>query len=274
MRALVTVLMLLILTPWAFGRIIYVDKNGPINSIQAGINVAAAGDTVKVLPGTYEEQVVLNKDILLMGSGYENTIISGSFDPTVEIKSGIMQWFMVTSLGGNGVKIGGGQIRNCVIKGCSTSGIYNESGTAYVENCVIINNGEYGILTYRNNDGVVYVVNCISWNNSRDSYLRSGGGWSLNVSYSIGNYWGGITGGQGLINSDPQFTSSDDYHIGSDSPGWDAGNPSLSDPDGSRSDMGYFGGPNCPIYPVVTSIKLIPLENGGVRVEATGRANY
>ncbi len=251
-------------------KVIIVDPNGQIKTIQAGINVAAAGDTVKVLPGTYDEQVVLNKDIVLMGSGYENTIITGNYNPTVEIKSGYMQWFTITSLAGDGVKLGGGTIRNCVIKACAFSGIYCNSGTAYVKNCVIVDNGSFGVFV--NESGYLYVLNTISWGNRNRGFVTHYPA-TMNLSYSIGSI-DRTANNQGVINEDPQFTSEDDYHIGSDSPGWDAGQPSLTDPDGSRSDIGYFGGPHAPIYPVVTKIELIPLENGGVQIKATGRANW
>ena len=78
----------------------------------------------------------------------------------------------------------------------------------------------------------------------------------------------------GNINTDPQFTSPTNFHISPDSPCWDAGRFDVFDPDGSRSDMGYFGGPDCPIYPVVTELQITPLPGGGVQVEATGVANY
>jgi len=35
-----------------------------------------------------------------------------------------------------------------------------------------------------------------------------------------------------------------DFRPLSDSPVFDAGNPELTDPDGSRSDIGIYGGPN------------------------------
>lgn len=44
-------------------------------TIQAAINAASSGNTVKVLPGTYTEQVSINKNLILIGSGAKSTII-------------------------------------------------------------------------------------------------------------------------------------------------------------------------------------------------------
>lgn len=69
---------------------------------------------------------------------------------------------------------------------------------------------------------------------------------------------GGFAGGVGNINADPLFLSRQgyDYLIGPGSPCIDAGDPALADgvwdsnplwprglPDGPRSDMGAYGGP-------------------------------
>ncbi|RME49773.1 MAG: hypothetical protein D6795_11205, partial [Deltaproteobacteria bacterium] len=58
------------------------------------------------------------------------------------------------------------------------------------------------------------------------------------------------TGTDGNISVDPRFvdTTGDDplawdLHLSSDSPLIDAGDPALLDPDGSRSDIGAYGGP-------------------------------
>ena len=38
-------------------------------TIQAAINAANSGNTIKVLPGTYTEQVSINKNLIIAGSG-------------------------------------------------------------------------------------------------------------------------------------------------------------------------------------------------------------
>ncbi|MBI5487606.1 MAG: right-handed parallel beta-helix repeat-containing protein [Deltaproteobacteria bacterium] len=69
--------------------------------------------------------------------------------------------------------------------------------------------------------------------------------------------WGdGIRVGDGNAEADPLFAGGDDYRLGPGSAAIDAGDPdpSLSDPDGTRSDVGAFGGPEG---------DWIPLEEGG-----------
>lgn len=257
---------------------IIVDINGGGNftSIQTAINNASTNDTIKVWPGTYEEQININKNILLEGSGYENTIITSGNNPTLIISMGTIKWFMISSYGGDGIKMSGGLVTNCVMNGCSGNGIYggNSGGNGIVKNCVIVNFGKIGIIS---NDGAgcyITITNCISLTPGKTGYYGYCGYAciKLSVSYSDGST-NSVTGGQGCINSDPMFHSSNDFHISEGSPCWNTGNPSLNDPDGSRSDMGYFGGPDCPIYPTVYEIIITPNGNN-INLEAKGRANY
>ena len=52
-------------------RILIIDKSGlgQYTTIQAGINAALAGDTVKVDPGVYNEQLNISTNIVVEGSG-------------------------------------------------------------------------------------------------------------------------------------------------------------------------------------------------------------
>jgi parallel beta-helix repeat protein len=61
--------------------------------------------------------------------------------------------------------------------------------------------------------------------------------------YSIENGAGIDTSLDGNIYLDPMFVGNSDYHLQYSSPCVDAGDPSIKDPDSSRSDIGCYGGP-------------------------------
>ena len=56
---------------------LYPDIVVPIDfdTIQEAINAANEGDVIKVLPGTYTEQITISKNLTLIGSGAKSTII-------------------------------------------------------------------------------------------------------------------------------------------------------------------------------------------------------
>src|SRR3970282_144967 len=49
-------------------------------TIQSAIDAASPGDTIKVLPGIYTEQIIITKDLKIIGSGAKSTVIKA---PTV-----------------------------------------------------------------------------------------------------------------------------------------------------------------------------------------------
>jgi len=269
MRLFLICTFLLLIPAALFARVIIVDGygSGDFTTIVAAVDAAVNNDTIKVLPYTpgYDGEFTISRQIVLMGSGYEATAISSNHNPTITMNAGKVMWFAITSGGGTGVNMAAGQLTNCVIRGCTGTGVQLlTNSTAIISNCVFYGNGNTGIERLGNNTSNTY--NCISWANYNYGFAN------ISVHYSCGSFW--YANGVGNINTDPQFTSSSDYHISPLSPCWNTGRPDVFDPDGSRSDMGYFGGPDCPIYPVVTDIQITPLPGGGVEVQATGKANY
>jgi hypothetical protein len=259
------VIALLLITGSTLANTIVVDKNGggQFTSIQSAITNAVPGDTIKVWPGEYTEQLIINKDLVIMGSGYEYTIIRGN-SPAITMSAGKFMWFQVTTDGSYGISMSGGTVANCVIENCHQFGIVATSGTSIVTNCVLYNNGTCGL---HGLGGIINATNCIGKGHA-DTDFNEG----IYLSYSLGSCWH-TSGNQGVITGDPLFNTSTDFHISQGSPCWNTGNTSLFDPDGSISDMGYFGGTDCPIYPTVYEIIITPNGNN-INLEAKGRANY
>lgn len=252
-----------------YGTTLKVGMGQPYSAIQSAINAAEVGDTVKVLPGTYNEAIIINKNIVIQGSGYETTRITSANNPTASMSGGKLMWFSITSISGDGIQATAGLITNDVIAGCGRYGVnFLQNSTASIKNCVIVGNSSHGVEGYNNGyNGTA--VNCISWDNGE--YSRGFDGLK-GVTYCDGSVSAQST--SNTIDVDPMFTSGSDFHIPPTSPCYQSGNPVDVNPGGSRSDMGYFGGSDCPIYPVITKIVIVPVGDGQVQIQATAQANY
>ncbi|HJN74844.1 MAG TPA: putative metal-binding motif-containing protein [Myxococcota bacterium] len=128
-------------------------------------------------------------------------------------------------------------VRNALITGQDGDAIELTGSTGSFGNIVITDSTGTGIVS----DGAYTLYNSILVNN------EIGVEGPATVSYST--FWdndilGDNADGTGVIYEDPDFTAS--YELESSSPCIDAGTPSVNDPDGSRSDMGYYGGPDAP----------------------------
>lgn len=159
-------------------------------------------------------------------------------------------------------------------------GMYNEGSNPTVANCTFSSNhSDYGggmanreysnptitNCTFSENLGNSFsgmfnsyssptITNCILWGNGPQGFFNSGGS-NPTVTYS--NIQGGFPG-EGNIDADPRFMTYKgyDYLLNVTSPCIDTGDPSIEDgisdwhprwpdwlPNGSRSDMGAYGGP-------------------------------
>lgn len=164
-------------------------------------------------------------------------------------------------------------ISNCVFSGNQATGnggaIYN-SGVGGSPNPAPpkLQNNTFYANTALGNGGAIFNTNvndavidsCIFWDNSdasgdaeTDQILFSG---VPSINYSCLQNWTGALGGTGNIGQYPAFinangldgligTEDDNLHLLPGSPCINTGNPSpaLNDPDGSRNDMGAYGGP-------------------------------
>ena len=237
------------------GNIIYVDVNNtsgdedgteqhPYSSIQAGVDNASEGDTIFVIPGVYHELVGVEKSHISLrsngailvhtddstGSGWDgfsvwdgasNVTITGFILTRYGI-DGIDDWadaIFVYSSSGGGIKI----INNTLVD--------NEGdGIVLFGDCTVMNN----IIVYNGESGIYYFKGTLS-NSYNDVYGNLLGDWDA------------CSPGTGAISKNPLFVDRkhNDFHLQSGSPCIDAGNPDpiYNDSDGSRNDMGAYGGP-------------------------------
>ncbi|MBP6963945.1 MAG: right-handed parallel beta-helix repeat-containing protein [Armatimonadetes bacterium] len=132
-------------------------------------------------------------------------------------------------------------ITNCTVSGNAGHGISSSSLGQVVKNCIVANNGSYGVYLTGASPKVLY---CDLWGNST-------------------NYYGSpdLTG---TIFADPLFVNAaaGDYHLQAASPCIDTGDPTMFDPDGTRSDMGAL--------PYVNPIPLVTVA--GLRAKADADA--
>jgi hypothetical protein len=114
-------------------------------SIQAAIDAASNGATIKIGRGTYQEQLTISKDLTLAGSGADGTIIDAGGRGDVVTTA----FFVTVRLAGLTITGGGSGIRNnsqatlavsaSRIVANPISGIFNE-GTLVVDASVISDN--------------------------------------------------------------------------------------------------------------------------------------
>ncbi len=137
--------------------------------------------------------------------------------------------------------------------------IYNDYGYSTVVNCTFVDNdGHDGGAMYLD-DGFATIDNTVFASNVAD--YCSGGvmAYSIVMTYRNNDSWNNVpgnycgmndpTGTNGNLSVNPSFLDTApndpwtwDLHLATSSPLIDAGRSSVDDPDGSRSDMGAYGG--------------------------------
>ncbi len=235
----------------ATGNTIYVDVNNttgiedgselhPYSTIQAGVNNSSSGDIVYVVPGIYHEMVGLsNSNILIQGNGAILDVNGGTGDgwDGFSVWNGVSD---ITITGFNITNSGTNDMPNGIFIYSTGSGVIEiinntiagNCGTAIpvFDNCLIMNN----IIAFNSGFGISYFEGTLQ-NSYNDVYGNSLPDWH------------DCSAGTGSFSDDPLFVNQagNDFHLQSGSPCINAGNPSsiYNDSDGSRNDMGAFGGP-------------------------------
>ena len=150
-------------------------KTYPYNTISEGLVVATPGESVIVNAGTYNEQLVINKGIILKGLNQDNTFITGN------------------GLTGNLINLAADHITisDFTIEGVNstTIGIYFDSFSFInINNNLIKDNKDYG-LCYSNSNPTIE-NNIIKNNGSSGIEVGTGGIGEIKNNYIISNKYG------------------------------------------------------------------------------------
>jgi parallel beta-helix repeat protein len=163
-----------------------IDVPDDYPSIQAAIDNASANDTIYVHTGTYNENIIIDKTVTLIGDGIPVTTIDGSGTGNV------------VQIIANGVHISGFTIRNSG-SSISNAGIYlNSDDTNITVNALVDN--YYGILIEDPSNNNVISGNTIvghtlggislhtaSNNTIRENVLTGNNFWGIYLEYAHGN---------------------------------------------------------------------------------------
>ncbi|MFO7618451.1 MAG: NosD domain-containing protein, partial [Thermoplasmata archaeon] len=188
----------------------YYVGSGPGNHttfIQDAVNIAGPRDTVYVWPGTYSENVLVDRAINLIGHDRDTTIIDGSFtDHVVRVTS---NWVNISSFaiqdsGASSYGLLIDNADNCRVQNCKMTnnqyGIY----LSFSNNCIISSNqvtgnsntGIYATDSTNNliekndatgNTGSGIVTNWANSNTLRGNIANSNGNFGINLFSSSGN---------------------------------------------------------------------------------------
>lgn len=262
------------------------------------VAAAANGDTILVRSGTYNEPGAINITKLglkIIGDNPINTIVKNSAYDVIVISStgdnAEIANLTITG-GGNGIVLQSGavniQIHHNHIQFNGASGIviggYNSTSYAAFNNIIRSNINGHGIYASGSNDVTIY-NNIIADNN----LFGIVSGTSVSYNSVFNNKSGPFSGSPVTVTApgtnilvDCLFVDKNafDYRLQAGSPCINAGNPAYLDPDGTRSDMGSFGGEASAMFwpygggkgPVVTNLTVDPPivpEGGTLSIKAT-----
>lgn len=268
-------------------------SNGFYNTISGAVAVAAANDTIRVHAGsTCVESVTININktgLRILGDNPTNTKVT--HPPALASVN-------VFTISASSVEIAGLTITG------SGNGIYIISTSASIHNNHINYNKANGIYTAGNLGDAGIVFNNIIKGNTLDgvycstigtgqyahsNIITENGNYALSSgvdNYAYNSTYANKTNapiGNGNIQQNCLFVNESanppDFRLKNASPCKDTGHPGYLDVDGTRSDMGSFGGPSAALFwpygdggPVVTNLTVDPPyvpEGGNISIKAT-----
>lgn len=283
----------------SFAEELCVDPTDPgcYHSINSAISASVTDDIILVSHGTYSG-FSCNINLTIKGENPTTTVISSTTNGVhVSGNTLNLSGFYITG-GHSGVLVDSSaalNISNCIIAGCGMSGIYFnncDSRESSVINNTTAFNGSNGIYFY-DPDGPTHTVfnNISAYNAEYGIKSQTSGTGHTKPLCEYNDLYGNISGsmsgpsvGTGTIYHNPLFIDQDvgDFRIQSTSLCINAGNPSQTylDPDGTRNDMGAYGGsgassfcqyPDC--GPVTISVSVSPAsvpQGSSITIQATG----
>jgi hypothetical protein len=204
----------------------------------------------------------------------ENTQQAG-----IVMTGGKLMLVVVTSSGHSGLDIRTSTATNCIFYNCRYAGVDVYGIGAKVINCIFWNNNGAGF--YCNGTGAsLFATNCIAvWNKDHGFYNAYNTGETLITRYcnSFGN---SLTNYNTTSNNiecksvDPGF-SQDAWRLSNSSLLKDTDDPNIHDLEGTRSDMGYYGGPDAPLLPYITFPQNYKLNSDGtIQFDMQGKVGY
>ena len=235
-------------------RVIWVPDD--YETIQGAIDASEDGDTVRVRAGVYYEGLrMMGKNIWLESEdGPEETIIIGE-NRNDGVRVVDQEDWQRTSIRGFTItseytcvqiqRHSGLTILNCIMIGTwDNHGIWSGQGNFLIRNCII----DFVDLGLNTDYSFGFISNTIIINCNVG--FRKAGRWEEWVTYGWDLFWNnqsnyspGMSPRESDVFADPLFID-DSYQLRNNSPAIDAGNPEILDLDGTRSDIGVYGGPN------------------------------
>lgn len=191
------IVFLLIEIRYGCANTITVDDDGEADYkvIQQAIDNASKGDTIVVFPGTYYENVVVNKSVKLIGYGNENSIVDGGGRGdviSIMADNVNISGFFITGSGDEtqdaGIKVNSRviNIENNICKN-NQNGIYlDASSKCTIINNNITNNLKFGMRLQNPKDCTIDNNTCIS-NKEYGIYMSTGTNCTILNTNSINN---------------------------------------------------------------------------------------